>query len=97
MTDLDTIIEQLENWKVAIDNAIASVTALRGIEAIVPPPSSAAPVKQAAATKKAAKKRVLSPEGRKNIADASRKRWANLKKAAPAATKKAVKRQAKTA
>jgi hypothetical protein len=92
MTDLDTIIERLENWKVAIDNAIASVTALRGIEAIVPP-SSAAPVKPAAATKK----RVLSPEGRKNIADASRKRWANLKKSAPAATKKAVKRQAKTA
>ena len=96
MTDLDTIIEQLETWKVGIDNAIASVTALRGIEAIVPP-SSAAPVKQAAATKKATKKRVLSPEGRKNIADASRKRWANLKKAAPAATKKTVKRQAKTA
>jgi hypothetical protein len=39
MTDLDTIIERLENWKVAIDNAIASVTALRGIEAIVPPSS----------------------------------------------------------
>jgi hypothetical protein len=96
MTDLDTIIEQLENWKVGIDNAIASVTALRGIEAIVPP-SSAAPVKQAAATKKATKKRVLSPEGRKKISDASRKRWANLKKSAPAATKKTVKRQAKAA
>ena len=96
MTDLDTIIEQLETWKVGIDNAIASVSALRGIEAIVSP-SSAAPVKRAAATKKATKKRVLSPEGRKNIADASRKRWANLKKAARAATKKAVKRQAKTA
>ena len=96
MTDLDTIIEQLENWKVGIDNAIASVTALRGIEAIVPP-SSAAPVKPAAATKKATKKRVLSPEGRKKISEASRKRWANLKKAIPAATKKAVKRQAKAA
>jgi hypothetical protein len=96
MTDLDTIIEQLEEWKVGIGNAIASVTALRGIEAIVPP-SSAAPVKQAAATKKATKKRVLSPEGRKKISEASRKRWANLKKAIPAATKKAVKRQAKAA
>ena len=61
---------------------------------LLPP---AAPVKQAAATKKATKKRVLSPEGRKNIADASRKRWANLKKSASAATKKTVKRQAKTA
>jgi hypothetical protein len=96
MTDLDTIIERLENWKVRIDNAIASVTALRGIEAIVPP-SSAAPVKEAAATKKATKKRILSPEGRKKISEASRKRWANLKKASPAATKKAVKRQAKAA
>jgi hypothetical protein len=96
MTDLDTIIEQLENWKVAIDNAIASVTALRGIEAIVPP-SSAAPVKEAAAMKKATKKRILSPEGRKKISEASRKRWANLKKATPTATKKAVKRQAKAA
>ena len=96
MTDLNTIIEQLEKWKVGIDNAIASVTALCGIEAIVSP-SSAAPVKQAAATKKATKKRVLSPEGRKKISEASRKRWANLKKAAPAATKKTVKRQAKTA
>jgi hypothetical protein len=96
MTDLDTIIEQLEEWKVGIGNAIASVTALRGIEAIVPP-SSAAPVKQAAATKKATKKRVLSPEGRKKISEASRKRWANLKKAIPAATKKTVKRQAKNA
>jgi hypothetical protein len=95
MTDLDTIIEQLEKWKVGIDNAIASVTALRGIEAIVPP-SSAAPVKPAAATK-ATKKRVLSPEGRKNISEASRKRWANVKKTAPAATKKNAKRQAKAA
>ena len=94
--DLDTIIEQLEKWKVGIDNAIASVTALRGIEAIVPP-SSAAPVKQAAATKKTTKKRVLSPEGRKKISEASRKRWANVKKAAPAATKKTVKKKAKTA
>jgi hypothetical protein len=96
MTDLDTIIEQLEKWKVGIDNAIASVTALRGIEAIVPP-SSAAPVKQAAATKKATKKRVISPEGRKKISEASRKRWANVKKAAPAATKKTVKKKAKAA
>ena len=96
MTDLDTIIEQLEEWKVGIGNAIASVTALRGIEAIVPP-SSAAPVKPAAATKKVTKKRILSPEGRKKISEASRKRWANLKKAIPAATKKAVKRQAKAA
>ena len=96
MTDLDTIIEQLEKWKVGIDNAIASVTALRGIEAIVPP-SSAAPVKPAATTKKATKKRVLSPEGRKKMAEASRKRWANLKKSAPAAAKKAVKKQAKKA
>jgi hypothetical protein len=96
MTDLDTIIEQLETWRVGIDNAIASVTALRGIEAIVPP-FSAAPVRPAAATKKATKKRVLSPEGRKKISEASRKRWANLKKVALAATKKTVKRQAKTA
>src|ERR1022692_4994179 len=96
MTDLDTIIEQLEEWKVGIGNAIASVTALRGIEAIVPP-SSAAPVKQAAATKKATKKRFISPEGRKKISEASRKRWANVKKAAPAATKKTVKKKAKAA
>src|ERR1035441_9973075 len=48
-----------------------------------------------AATKKATKKRVISPEGRKKISEASRKRWANVKKAAPAATKKTVKKKAK--
>ena len=96
MTDLDTIVERLENWKAAIESAIASVTALRGIEAIIPP-SSSAPVKRSAATKKATKKRVISPEGRKKMAEASRKRWANLKKSAPAAAKKAVKKQAKKA
>ena len=93
MTDLDAIVEKLERWKTAIENAIASVTALRGIEAIVPP-SSSRPANAGTVRKTTTKKRVISPEGRKRIAEASRRRWANLKKSS-ATAKKAVRKQPK--
>jgi hypothetical protein len=47
----------------------------------------AAAVKATAPTPAKRKKRTLSPEGRKRIAEAQKKRWEAHKKAAPAAQK----------
>lgn len=96
MTDLSSIITQLESQRDAIDKALA---ALRGISGSVTP----APVKAPSAPKKATKKtRTISEEGRMRMAEAQRKRWA-AKRAVPTeptepvATKKAVKKATKKA
>jgi hypothetical protein len=49
-------------------------------------PKTARPAK---AVKKAAKKRVMSEEGRQRIAEATRKRWAAVRRAAAKEAKKA--------
>ena len=78
------IINRLEQQKVTIDKAIAALREFDDSEiAETERPKS----KVAKAVKKAAKKRVMSEEGRKRIAEASRKRWAAVRKAA---AKKAV-------
>jgi len=73
------IINRLEQQKVAIDKAIA---ALREFDDGESSESERPKAKAAKAVKKAAKKRVMSEEGRRRIAEASRKRWAAVRKAA---------------
>jgi hypothetical protein len=70
------IINRLEQQKAAIDKAIAVLREIddSGISESERPKSKTA--------KKTAKKRAMSQEGRKRIADASRKRWAAVRKTA---------------
>jgi hypothetical protein len=70
------ILNRLEQQKAAIDKAIAALREFDGSEiAETERPKS----KHAAKT---VKKRVMSEEGRKRIAEASKKRWAAVRKAA---------------
>jgi NAD(P)H-dependent flavin oxidoreductase YrpB (nitropropane dioxygenase family) len=72
------IISRLEQQKVSIDAALAALREFEGGDTEITPRKVGRPAK---AVKKATKKRSLSPEGRKRIADAARKRWAAVKKA----------------
>jgi hypothetical protein len=69
-------IARLEQQKATIDKAIATLREFDEGGAT----DKAKPTKGAATT--TGKKRVMSEEGRKRIAEASRKRWAAIKKAA---------------
>ena len=83
MSDIAKIINQLEQQRHAIDQAIS---ALRQVGA-------AGPGRKAAAKPLRRKRRGrLSPEGRKRIAEAARRRWAELRAKGAAAGKKAVKK-----
>jgi hypothetical protein len=78
---LKEIIARLEQQKAAIDRAIG---ALNEFEEDTPVGSSTPEVKGTGkAVKKATKKkRVMSEEGRRRIAEAQQKRWAKSKRAA---------------
>ena len=77
MTDgLKGIIAQLERQQKAIDKALA---ALRGVDGSEPTPGAEASL--APATRKGG----MTPEGRKRLSAALRKRWALKKKAAEVA------------
>jgi hypothetical protein len=74
------VVAQLEKQKAAIDQAIAALRAFdEGNPATFEAPKAGRPAKT---VKKTGKKRVMSEEGRKRIAEASRKRWAAVRKAA---------------
>jgi pyruvate/2-oxoacid:ferredoxin oxidoreductase beta subunit len=76
LSNFKDIINGLEQQKAAIDKAIAALREFddgRISESERP---------KSKTVKKAVKKRVMSEEGRKRIADASRKRWAAVRKAA---------------
>jgi hypothetical protein len=75
LSNFKDIINRLEQQRAAIDKAIAALGEFddSGISESERPKSKT--------VKKAAKKRVMSEEGRKRIADASRKRWAAVRKA----------------
>jgi hypothetical protein len=79
MTDgLDGIIAQLEHQRVAIERALAALREAEGIEA---PASSPLP-SSGVATRKGG----MTPEGRKRLSAALKKRWAAKKAAAEGAT-----------
>jgi len=67
-----------------IDREIAQLQQVRALLAgkSASTPKKAAPVPSAKKTGKRKKKRNLTPEGRKRIAEAVRRRWAEQKKAA---------------
>lgn len=95
MSDIDQVIEQLEKQKVAIDQALA---ALRGISGT----TIGVPVKRRRgrpAKKGAGGKRFISAEGRARIAEAARRRWAEIRKTGGntlgSARKAAVKKRAR--
>jgi hypothetical protein len=84
LNNFTEIISKLEKQKTAIDRAL---DVLRGFDDSV---ATEQPARRKYTFKKAAKKkRVLSEEGRKRIADAARKRWAGIHKAAKKAKKAA--------
>lgn len=82
LNEIGQIITQLERQKAGIDKAI---TALREVSGL-PGQSSIA---SKAAKSKTPVKRYISPEGRRRIAEATRKRWAAKRAADKAAAKKA--------
>lgn len=84
MKDVDTIIADLENQRSAIERAIAALREIGGGAAAPAPRRPGRPVgsgKKAAAPAAAKKTRRLSPEGRRRIIEALKKRWAEKKAA----------------
>lgn len=83
-TSFNEVISQLLKQRAAIDKAIAALQQV-GDEVADQAEASKSPAKKAAkktASKKTATKRVLSPEARKRISDAVKRRWAATKKGA---------------
>jgi hypothetical protein len=78
------IISQLQRQKIAIERALAALQEVgdTGFEEAEPPRPSTKEAAKKATTKKAAAKRTLSPEARKRISDAVKKRWAATKRPA---------------
>ena len=70
MSDISNVIARLEKQRSNIDNAIAALRTLEGSE---PASAKVSPAPQ--------KRRRMSAEARKRIADAVRKRWAEKRAA----------------
>ncbi len=76
LSDFKEIISKLEKQKAAIDQALAILRDFSGDDA----EQATSPRKTS--LKRVGKKRVMSEEGRKRIAEASKRRWAAVRKAA---------------
>jgi hypothetical protein len=90
VTDLDRIIAELEEYKTAIENALA---ALGGVAGTTVKRRGRPPGKRASGTAPAKKRRNFSDATRKRLADAMQKRWAAKR---VAANKSAAKKTART-
>jgi len=75
---LAAALEGLERQKTRVEEQITNVRAMLGIKKRGRPPKNAASQE---APKPARKRRKMSAEARKRIGDATRKRWAALRKA----------------
>jgi hypothetical protein len=74
MTDgLKDIIKKLEHQRIAIERALA---ALREVDGSTVETPAAAPAVSAPATRKGRRKGGMTPEGRRRLSEALRKRWA---------------------
>ena len=82
MSDVDQMIASLEQQRAAIDEAIQ---ALRNVSAAPASKRAGRPATKTGAPKK---KRRLSPEGRRHIVEALKRRWAAKRAAQKAAAKK---------
>lgn len=67
MSDLSTVISELEQQRAAIERAVSALREITG-------PRPGRPRKSAQTA--VPKKRVLSPEGRRRIIEATKRRWA---------------------
>ena len=83
MNDIDAVITQLEQQREAIDTALAALRNIGG--------SSQSRTQSAAPAQGGPRKRILTPAGRRRIAEAARRRWAE-KRAAEGVQTKAVKK-----
>ena len=83
MNDIDAVINQLEQQREAIDTAVAALRNIGG--------SSESGPRGAAPAQGGPRRRMLTPAGRKRIAEAARRRWAE-KRAAEGGQAKAVKK-----
>jgi hypothetical protein len=78
---LNAALSNLEAQKQKIDDQIAQIHRMLPAR-LKTVAKSVAPIVGSAIGTKAREKRVLSPEARKRIADAQKKRWAAVRKAA---------------
>ncbi len=81
--DVQNILKEIDAEIIRLQQARAALVAIGGTGAVAPkrrgrPKGST----NAVAPKPAKRKRNLSPEGRKRIADAMKKRWADRRKSA---------------
>jgi len=78
---LEAALHGLEAQRQRLDEQIAQVRAMMGRRVGRPPKGGAAESGATAGSPSPRKKRTLSPEARKRIAAAQKKRWANFRKA----------------
>ena len=77
---LEAALHGLESQKERLDDQIAQVRAMLGGRVGRPAKTHSAPAAEPAQTTASRRKRVLSPEARKRIAAAQKKRWAAFRK-----------------
>ncbi len=80
LSNFKDIITRLEKQKASIDRALAALREFDSDESVGSTVRKAG--RPAKAVTNTGKKRVMSEEGRQRIAEASRKRWAAVRKAA---------------
>ena len=81
MNDVENVISQLEKQRSAIDRAISALREITGSPATGPD--------RHGITQRKTKKRHLSPEGRRRIIEATKRRWAAKRTAQTGAPKRA--------
>jgi len=82
---LNDIITQLERQRAAIDRALAALRDIDGAGATPSAPKSAAEAPADTSPRKPARRKVrFTPDGRRRLAEAMRRRWAAKRTAAQA-------------
>lgn len=93
MNDLSTIITDLERQREAIERALSALREVQGSGAPAVAKKRGRPRKSVDAAPAITKKRILSPEGRRRIIEATKKRWAAVRAGNPGEPKSATKRK----
>lgn len=79
--DVSKILSEIDAEIARLQQARAALAAINGVTVAAPAKRRGRPKGSTNTPKAAKKKRVLSPEGRKRIQEAMKRRWANRKKA----------------
>lgn len=93
MSDLSSIITDLERQREAIERALLALRDVQGSGSPAIAKKRGRPRKSAADAVPGPKKRILSPEGRRRIIEATKKRWAAVRAAGGAEQKSVAKRK----